>query len=586
MKVLLARSVMALHLYNTLSGKVEPFQPLENNQVRMYACGPTVYDYGHIGNFRTFVAVDILRRYLRQSGYKVRHVMNITDVDDKIIRNSAEAGVSVKQYTAKYEKAFLEDAAMLNIEQPVLVRATDHIPEMARFIAELEKKGFAYRSEDGSYYFRIAKFPGYGKLSKKDFAGMEDGARVDVDEYEKDSARDFALWKAPKPGEASWQTEIGPGRPGWHIECSVMSMEELGESFDLHAGGEDLIFPHHENEIAQSEALTGKPFAHFWFHARFLLVEGEKMSKSLGNFFTLRDLVLKGHKPSSIRFLLASVPYRNQLNFTFDGLKQAAVSVERLRHFDFLLSTPFPAGANPQMARLAEETTLRMKEALDNDLNTAEAQAAIFGMLSNVNTAIGAGLVFQDDIRPLRGALRRFDEIFGVLTDDDAPKMKAVLDWARAEGRENEVSAALIEIVAPERVTDKQASQKAAEMEAARKARDFKTSDRLRAELTNLGVVVETTKDGVRWWRKEYKTSIHPLSPVAIKLNQWEVHAPDHATWGVVSCDSCKDRFALGPNRIYGSRTAEQDCVKQLEDLLKTDHQLGRPHTNSYELEG
>src|SRR5919205_1134620 len=283
---------MPLRLYNTMSNQVEEFRPLKNDEVRMYACGPTVYDYGHIGNFRTFVAVDLLRRFLRQSGYKLRHVMNITDVDDKIIRNSARDGVSVKQYTEKYERAFLEDAAALNIETPVLVRATEHIDEMAQFIAGLEKKGFAYRAEDGSYYFPIAKFPGYGKLSKKDFEGMEDGARVDVDEYEKDSARDFALWKAPKPGEASWDTVIGPGRPGWHLECSVMSMEELGETFDLHAGGEDLIFPHHENEIAQSEALTGKPFAHFWFHARFLLVEGEKMSKSLGNFFTLRELVL------------------------------------------------------------------------------------------------------------------------------------------------------------------------------------------------------------------------------------------------------------------------------------------------------
>jgi len=302
---------MALRLYNTLSAKIEEFQPLQGNQVRMYACGPTVYDYGHIGNFRTFIAVDLLYRFLRQSGYDVRYVMNITDVDDKIIRNSARDGVSVQQYTAKYEKAFLEDSATLNIEKPALVRATEHIPEMAEFIGKLADKGIAYRTEDGSYYFRIAKFPGYGKLSKKDFAGMEDGARVDVDEYEKDSARDFALWKAPKPGEASWETSIGPGRPGWHIECSVMSMEELGPSFDLHAGGEDLIFPHHENEIAQSESFTGQPFARFWFHARFLLVEGEKMSKSLGNFFTPRDLILKGHKPSSIRWLLSSVPYRN-----------------------------------------------------------------------------------------------------------------------------------------------------------------------------------------------------------------------------------------------------------------------------------
>src|SRR5204863_7431173 len=305
--------------------------------------------------------------FFRQSGYKLRHAMNITDVDDKIIRKSAHEGVRVKQYTAKYEKAFLEDSATLNIEHPILTRATDHILQMAEFIAKLEQKGFAYRTEDGSYYFRIAKFPGYGKLSKKDFAGMEDGARVDVDEYEKDNVRDFALWKAPKPGEASWESPIGRGRPGWHIECSVMSMLELGESFDLHAGGEDLIFPHHENEIAQSESLTGKPFAHFWFHARFLLVEREKMSKSLGNFFTPRDLVLKRHKPSSIRYLLASVPYRSQLNFTFDGLKQAAVSVDRLRNFRLRLMTgKFSEGSNPGIAKLAGETSDRIAAALDD----------------------------------------------------------------------------------------------------------------------------------------------------------------------------------------------------------------------------
>ena len=296
---------MSLHLYNTLSGTVEDFRPLHGNEVRMYACGPTVYDFGHIGNFRTFIAVDLLNRFLRQSGYDVRYVMNITDVDDKIIRNAARDGVSVKEYTAPYDKAFQEDSDLLNIRRPeAMPHATDHIEAMAKFVADLERKGFAYRTEDGSYYFRIAKFADYGKLSKRDFEGMTDGARVDVDEYEKDSARDFALWKAPKSGEASWDTPIGPGRPGWHLECSVMSMDALGETLDIHAGGEDLMFPHHENEIAQSEALTGKPFVRFWMHARFLLVEGEKMSKSLGNFYTPRDLVLKGYKPSSIRYLL------------------------------------------------------------------------------------------------------------------------------------------------------------------------------------------------------------------------------------------------------------------------------------------
>jgi len=499
---------MALRLYNTLSGKIEDFHPLDDNRVRMYACGPTVYDYGHIGNFRTFIAVDLLHRFLRQSGYEVRYVMNITDVDDKIIRNSAREGVSVQQYTAKYTQAFLEDSATLGIGQPILVRATEHIPEMAEFIAELEKKGFAYRTDDGSYYFRIARFPGYGKLSKKDFAGMTDGARVDVDEYEKDSARDFALWKAPKPGEASWETPIGPGRPGWHIECSVMSMEELGPSFDLHAGGEDLIFPHHENEIAQSESMTGQPFARYWFHARFLLVEGQKMSKSLGNFFTIRDLVLRGHKPSSIRWLLTQVPYRNQLNFTFEGLKSAASSVEKLRNFRFrLTSTRFPEGATPQMAQLADETISKMKSALDDDLNTAEAQAAMFDMLRKVNTVLdatdaGQSSFRQDDVKPLLCALEKFDEIFGVLKDDDQPKMKVILDWARAEGREGEISPELLEIVGSAQLPDERINEKVATMEAARKARNFKTSDALRAELTAAGIMVENTKDGVRWRRK------------------------------------------------------------------------------------
>src|SRR6202167_2514209 len=494
---------MALRLYNTLSGKIEDFHPLEDNRVRMYACGPTVYDYGHIRNFRTFIAVDLLYRFLRQSGYDVRYVMNITDVDDKIIRNSAHDGVTVQQYTAKFVQAFLEDSATVSIDKPILVRATEHIPEMADFIAGLEKKGFAYRTEDGSYYFRIAKFPAYGQLSKKDFAGMADGARVDVDEYEKDSAPDFALWKAPKPGEASWETSIGPGRPGWHIECSVMSMEKLGPSFDLHAGGEDLIFPHHENEIAQSEAMTGQQFAHYWFHARFLLVEGQKMSKSLGNFFTVRDLILRGHKPSSIRWLLTQVPYRNQLNFTFDGLKAAASSVEKLRNFRFrLTSAQFPAGSTSAIAQLANETIARINSALDDDLNTAEAQAAMFDMLRKANPALDAMEVRQDDVRPLLGAMDQFDEIFGVLKDDDQPKMKAILDWARAEGREKEISPELLEIAGSAQLSDEQVNKKLAEMESERKSRNFNASDALRTELTAAGIIVENTKDGVRWRRK------------------------------------------------------------------------------------
>src|SRR5215472_9271170 len=494
---------MPLRLYNTMSSQIEEFHPLRDNEVRMYACGPTVYDYGHIGNFRTFIAVDLLRRFLRHCGYKIHHVMNITDVDDKIIRNSARDGVTVQQYTAKYEKAFLEDCAMIAIERPTLVRATEHISEMADFVQRLQAKGIAYRTDDGSYYFRIAKFPAYGKLSKKDFSSMLDGVRVDVDEYDKDSARDFALWKAPKPGEASWNTPVGPGRPGWHLECSVMSMEELGESFDLHAGGEDLIFPHHENEIAQSESLTGKPFAHFWFHARFLLVEGEKMSKSLGNFFTLRDLVLKGHKPSSIRYLLASVPYRNQMNFTFDGLQQAAVSVDRLRNFRLRLTAGnFTEGSNEQMRKLAADTVDRMRAALEDDLNTAQAQAAIFEMVRQANTAFDTGGVKKEDVPALLAALDKFDEIFAVLHDDDIPKMKQVLQWAQAEGREKDISQELRDALQSAQLSDPEIEARIREMKAARAAREFKKSDGIRAELAEAGILVEITKDGIRWRRK------------------------------------------------------------------------------------
>jgi cysteinyl-tRNA synthetase len=494
---------MALRLYNTMSSQVEEFIPLRDREVRMYACGPTVYGYGHIGNFRSFIAVDLLQRFLRQSGYSVCYAMNITDVDDKIIANAARDGVSVQQYTAKFERAFLEDSAMIGIEQPILVRATEHIAKMAEFVAKLVEKNLAYRTDDGSYYFRIAGFPQYGKLSKKDFGGMLDGARVDVDEYDKDSARDFALWKAPKPGEAFWDSPIGPGRPGWHLECSVMSMEELGETFDLHAGGEDLIFPHHENEIAQSESLTGKTFAHFWFHVRFLLVEGEKMSKSLGNFYTLRDLVLKGHKPSSIRYLLTSVPYRNQLNFTFDGLKQAAVSVERLRNFrQRLTSGSFAAGSNAEMQALANETIDRMKSSLEDDLNTAQAQGAIFEMVRRVNAALDAQEIRQNEVPLFLAAMEKFDEIFAVIKDDDGPKMKQVCEWAFAEGREKDISSELREAVQSGQLSDADIENKIAEMEAARSARNFKVSDVLRAELTGAGIVIENTKDGVRWRRK------------------------------------------------------------------------------------
>src|SRR5882757_7849769 len=359
----------------------------------MYACGPTVYDYGHIGNFRTFLHVDVLRRFLRQQGMAVEHVMNVTDVDDKIIRNAGNAGLPIAEYTAKFERAFFEDMDALGVERPEhIAHATECIPEMVSLIETLAAKDVAYQTEDGSWYFRIAKFPEYGKLSKKDLDNIEDGARVDVDEYEKDAARDFALWKAVKGAEPSWKTALGAGRPGWHIECSAMATSLLGDSFDLHAGGEDLMFPHHENEIAQSESASGHTFARHWMHVRFLLVEGKKMSKSEGNFYTLRDLLLKGHRASAIRFLLISVPYRHQMNFTFDGLIESASAIERLRTVAKRLSKGgFPAGENAELAALTAEKQKAFDASLANDLNTAEARAAIFDVVRAANSAADVG---------------------------------------------------------------------------------------------------------------------------------------------------------------------------------------------------
>src|SRR5580700_406946 len=383
---------MPLRFYNTLSQQVEEFSAAQGNTVRMYTCGPTVYDYAHIGNFRTFTFVDILRRWLRLSGFALDHVMNITDVDDKIIRNSVAQQKSLEEYTAIYTQAFLDDCKTLRLEPPErLTPATKHIDDMVVAIEKLAAGNHTYDT-DGSVYFRIASFPAYGKLSHNDFSGNLAGARVDVDEYEKADARDFALWKAPKEGEKYWDTAIGPGRPGWHIECSVMAIKYLGETLDIHAGGIDLVFPHHENEIAQSESLTGKPFSRFWLHAEFLMVEGQKMSKSLGNYFTLRDVLEKGYAPEAIRYLLASVPYRKSLNFTFDGLKSAATAIDRLRNFKLRLETDkYPEGSNEQLAARTAAAQQSFTDSLNDDLNTAEALAAVFEYVREANSAMDSG---------------------------------------------------------------------------------------------------------------------------------------------------------------------------------------------------
>jgi cysteinyl-tRNA synthetase len=493
--------VAALELFNTMSGKLETVSPVGAPALRMYACGPTVYDYGHIGNFRTFVHVDVLRRFLRQQGMAVDHVMNVTDVDDKIIRNALAAGKGITEYTARFEKAFFEDMDALGIERPEhLPRATEHIPEMVTLIEKLAAKDIAYQTEDGSWYFRIARFPEYGKLSKKDFEGIEDGARVDVDEYEKDAARDFALWKAVKGDEPSWKTPLGAGRPGWHIECSAMATSLLGPSFDLHAGGEDLMFPHHENEIAQSESASGHTFARHWMHVRFLLVEGKKMSKSEGNFYTLRDLLLKGHRASAIRYLLLSVPYRHQMNFTFEGLSAATNTIERLRTFHArVLRGGFAAGADEAVRAATARAAAEFTAALANDLNTAEASAAISEMVRAANSAADAGTLGEENAAEILRVLTTFDGIFAVLVDRDAELTRAALAWAEAEGRSNEADAGL---VARMGLSDEEIDALVAERTQAKKTRNFARADAIRVEMAAKGVVIEDAKDGVRWKRK------------------------------------------------------------------------------------
>jgi cysteinyl-tRNA synthetase len=467
---------MALRFYNTLTQQVEEFAPLHDNTVRMYTCGPTVYNYVHIGNLRTFGFQDILRRWLRQRGYQLDHVMNITDVEDKIIRNAAAAKQSIYEYTAQYTQAFLEDTAALRYQRPEhMVKATDHIPEMVHAIQELQQKGYTYTS-DGSVYYRISRFAQYGKLSHNDFSGVRTGARVDVDEYDKADARDFVLWKAPKESEPFWDSEFGPGRPGWHIECSAMAMKYLGETLDIHAGGVDLIFPHHENEIAQSEAITAKPFARFWLHSEFLNVESQKMAKSAGNFFTLRDLLEMGYTPEAVRYLLVSVPYRKKLNFTFDGLKAAATSIERLRNFQLRLATgSFPAGENEALHQRTREALQSFEEALDDDLNTAEALAAIFEYLRDANTAMDAGEFRAANAVEGTDLLERFDCVMDVLRPTAA--------------EQTGISEEAVEDLIAERTR-------------AKKAHDFARADAIRAQLLEAGIVLEDTKEGIRWKRK------------------------------------------------------------------------------------
>ena len=465
-----------LRFYNTMTRRLETFEPLEGDHARVYTCGPTVYDFSHIGNLRTFLFEDVLRRTLQLFGYRVTQVMNLTDIDDKTIKGAKAAGLSLREFTDPFVEAFFEDMSTLRA-QPAehYPRATDYIPQMTELVERLEASGHAYRS-DGSIYYSISTFPGYGKLSGVKPEANLVGARVDSEEYEKENARDFVLWKGAREGEPAWETAIGPGRPGWHLECSAMSMALLGESFDIHTGGTDNIFPHHENEIAQSEGATDKPFARFWLHSEHLIVEGEKMAKSKGNFFTLRELVARGHDPLAIRYLLISVPYRQKLNFTFDGLHAAEQAIERivntLRRLDH---SPAPEDDGELGLEIVENFLREFRDSLGDDLNTARALGALHTLLRQVNTALDGGGISA----PVREALdRAFAEADGVL--DIFPGSPA----SAADDDEGEIDRLV------------------AERTAARAARDFARADEIRDRLSELRVVVEDTPHGAVWHRK------------------------------------------------------------------------------------
>jgi len=462
-----------LRLYNTLTRREEEFHPLHPGEVRMYTCGPTVYDYAHIGNFRTFVFEDILRRYLLYKGYRVTQVMNLTDVDDKTIRGARQAKLSLSEYVKFYAQAFFEDLQTLNIQRAEhYPAATQHIPEMVELIKRLLERGYAYQA-GGSVYFKVDAFPAYGRLSHLEERQLQAGAsgRVDADEYEKEDVRDFALWKAwtEDDGDVYWETELGKGRPGWHIECSAMSMKYLGTPIDIHAGGVDLIFPHHENEIAQSEAATGQQFVKHWVHCQHLLVNNQKMSKSLGNFYTLRDLLSQGHKAKAIRYSLLSTHYRQAQNFTLEGLTAADAAVQRLQ--DFMANLMTADGPGAPVGQIISRAKQQFEAGMDDDLNISLGLAAIFEFVRDVNRLLAEHQLSQADAQLAMAAMRDFDRVLGLLEEAEATIDPAVEPLVQ-------------------------------EREQARKRRDFATADRLRAQITALGYIVEDTPHGPRLKRR------------------------------------------------------------------------------------
>ena len=462
---------MSLKLYNTLTRKKEEFKEINKGHVSMYSCGPTVYNFAHIGNFRANIFADLIRRYLKYKGYNLKHVMNITDIDDKTIRDSKKENLSLKQFTEKYTKYFFDDLKTLNIEKfEVYPRATDHIKEMVELIKKLLEKGYAYKANDAIYY-NIKKFKEYGKLSHLKIDELKAGARVCQDEYDKEHVHDFALWKFwdKEDGDVFWETELGKGRPGWHIECSAMSMKYLGKTFDIHTGGVDLIFPHHENEIAQSEAATGKPFVNYWLHNEHLLVNNKKMSKSLGNFYTLRDLLKKGYSPRSIRYVLLATHYRQKLNFTFEGLKAAENSIKRIDEFMVKLKDIKTEKNNKEIYILIEKAKSDFEDAMDDDLNVSIALSVVFDFVKKINTFIMNENISKKDAEKAIKLMHNFDFVFGILK----------------EGKKDEIS--------------KEIEQLIENREKARKNKDYELADKIRNKLKQKGIILKDTKDGVRW---------------------------------------------------------------------------------------
>jgi cysteinyl-tRNA synthetase len=473
---------MTLHLYNTLTRTLEPFAPLAPPLVTIYGCGPTVYDFPHIGNYRSFLVYDLLHRYLEWSGYQVKFVVNLTDVDDRTINAAAGRRVPLAEHTAPFVDAYLADARALGmLPADSNPRATEYVERMVAFIERLVEKKLAYATEDGSVYFSIAAFPGYGKLSRKNPEDLRSGLRVAVDDYGKDDVRDFALWKAAKPQDeaagAAWDSPWGRGRPGWHIECSVMSTCELGDTIDIHMGGEDLIFPHHEDEIAQSEGATSKPFARYWMHVKFLLVDGKKMSKSLSNFIVLRDLLEERYEPAAIRHQLLSAHYRSELNFTLDGLDASSNAVQKLLNFETRIEDVAVAADAPGagIAELAQRALADFRAAMDDDLNTAGALAALFTLVGQGNAALDrAGVVAPKERDAVRDALSSIDKVLGLL---EVARMSRALD--------------------PETVA--WVDRMVLERQAARTAKEFARADEIRKDLAGRGIVLEDSAQGTRW---------------------------------------------------------------------------------------